>query len=142
MEALLPLLIKIVQYGPQIKAAIETGTSVLQAVNKAAPEVMPLLERAGKEVFPALSGRDAQYAAGGMIFHYERTRAMQADLNKLGVAKPALEEDGIYGPSTKAAVTKFQEQHPPLEVDGWADRKPRSGLLMQLRHSDIADVWR
>jgi hypothetical protein len=45
MEALLPLLIKIVQYGPQ-KAAIETGTSVLQAVNKAVPEVMPLLERA------------------------------------------------------------------------------------------------
>lgn len=120
MEALLPLLFKIVQYGPQIRAAIEAGTSVLQAVNNAAPEVKPLLEWVGKEVFPTLSGQDAQYAAGGMIFHYERTRQMQKDLNTLGVVQPPLEEDGIYGPLSKAAVTKFQQEHPPLEVDGWA----------------------
>jgi hypothetical protein len=120
MEALLPLLFKIVQYGPQIRAAIETGTSVLQAVNNASPEMRPLLEWVGKQVFPALSGQDAQYAAGGMIFHYERTRQMQADLNTLGVTQPPLDVDGIYGPLTKAAVTAFQQQHSPLEVDGWA----------------------
>jgi hypothetical protein len=119
MEALLPLLFKLVEYGPQIKAAIEAGTSVLQAVNTVAPQVLPLLEWVGKEVFPTLSGQDAQYAAGGMIFHYERTKSMQADLNRLG-AQPELEVDGIYGPLTKAGVAKFQQQHPPLEVDGWA----------------------
>jgi murein L,D-transpeptidase YcbB/YkuD len=119
MTPLLPLLVMIVQYAPKIKEAIDAGMSVLQAVNKAAPELQSLLERAGKELFPNLSGQDAQYAAGGMIFHYERTKSMQADLNTLG-ADPPLELDGIYGPSTKTAVTRFQQQHPPLEVDGWA----------------------
>jgi len=35
---------------------------------------------------------------------------MQQSLNKLG-ANPPLEEDGIIGPKTKAAVVQFQQQH-------------------------------
>src|SRR5438105_594005 len=35
---------------------------------------------------------------------------MQQTLNKLG-ANPPLDEDGISGPKTKAAVSQFQQQH-------------------------------
>jgi peptidoglycan hydrolase-like protein with peptidoglycan-binding domain len=119
MEALLPLLFKIVQFTPQIRAAIAAGTTVLTAVNQAAPELIPLLEEVGKTSFPNLSGADAQLAGGNMIFQYESTKSTQQDLNKLGTAPP-LDVDGEYGPLTKAAVTEFQRAHPPLEVDGWA----------------------
>ena len=119
MEALLPLVFKIVQFAPQIRGAIATGTTVLNAVNQVAPELLPLLEQIGTTVFPGLSGANAQSAAGNMIFQYELTSSIQQDLNKLG-ATPPLDVDGEYGLLTKAAVTKFQNDHPPLEVDGWA----------------------
>ena len=119
MLALLPLLFKLIEYAPQIRTAVGGGTAAWTAISQLAPELLPILEQIGTMLFPELSGRDAQAAAGGMIFHYERTKQMQNDLNRLG-ATPPLEVDGEYGPLTKEAVTKFQQQHPPLEVDGWA----------------------
>jgi peptidoglycan hydrolase-like protein with peptidoglycan-binding domain len=119
MEALLPLLFKIVQLAPQVRGAIAAGTTALNAVNQAAPDLIPLLEQVGKTLFPDLSAANAQSAAGNMIFQYELIGSIQQDLNKLG-ATPPLDVDGEYGPLTKAAVTKFQSEHPPLEVDGWA----------------------
>ena len=119
MLALLPLLFKLIEYAPQIRTAVGGGTAAWTAISQLAPELLPILEQIGTMLFPELSGRDAQAAAGGMIFHYERTKQMQNDLNRLG-ATPPLEDDGEYGPLTKEAVTKFQQQHPPLEVDGWA----------------------
>lgn len=44
---------------------------------------------------------------------------MQQTLNKLG-ANPPLDEDGISGPKTKAAVSQFQQQH-ALEDTGLLD---------------------
>ncbi|WP_426410142.1 peptidoglycan-binding protein [Bradyrhizobium ganzhouense] len=44
---------------------------------------------------------------------------MQQTLNKLG-ANPRLDEDGISGPKTKAAVSQFQQQH-ALEDTGLLD---------------------
>lgn len=44
---------------------------------------------------------------------------MQQTLNKLGV-NPPLDEDGISGPKTKAAVSQFQQQH-ALEDTGLLD---------------------
>jgi murein L,D-transpeptidase YcbB/YkuD len=118
---LLPLLLKLIQLAfPQIGAAIAAGVPIVKALTnaKASPDLIALLEQIGKAVFPALSGTDAQRAAGGMIFHTQLTRAMQVDLNRLGAAPP-LDVDGIYGPATKQAVANFQTKH-GLDVDGWA----------------------
>ena len=118
MGNLLPLLFKLIAIAPQIQNAIKTGIPIVDAVMRASPDLLPLLEQIGKTVFPQLSGTNAQWAAGNMIFNVEMTKSLQDDLNKLG-ANPALVADGIYGNATKAAVTKFQTDH-GLEADGWA----------------------
>jgi hypothetical protein len=41
-------------------------------------------------------------------FDQVQVRWIQSTLNTLGVASPALEVDGQYGPKTKAAVSAFQ----------------------------------
>jgi murein L,D-transpeptidase YcbB/YkuD len=118
---MIPLLLKIIQLAfPQIAAAITAGIPIAKALTdaKASPDLIALLEQIGKAVFPGLPGATAQGAAGGIIFHTELTRVMQANLNKLG-ATPPLAADGVYGPATKQAVANFQTDH-GLDVDGWA----------------------
>jgi murein L,D-transpeptidase YcbB/YkuD len=118
MGNLLPLLFKLIQFAPQIQGAIKTGIPIVDAVMRASPDLLPLLEQVGKSVFPQLTGTNAQWAAGNMIFNVEMTTSLQADLNKLGTS-PALVTDGVYGNATKAAVARFQADH-ALEADGWA----------------------
>ena len=84
MGNLLPLLFKLIVIAPQIQNAIKTGIPIVDAVMRASPDLLPLLEQIGKTVFPQLSGTNAQWAAGNMIFNVEMTKTLQADLNKLG----------------------------------------------------------
>ncbi|RXT48938.1 peptidoglycan-binding protein [Bradyrhizobium betae] len=57
---------------------------------------------------------DGAPTLGGQLEPEERIAPMallmQQSLNKIG-ANPPLEEDGIVGPKTKAAVAQFQQQH-------------------------------
>ncbi|QQO14382.1 peptidoglycan-binding protein [Bradyrhizobium diazoefficiens] len=71
-------------------------------------------------ILKAMMELDASITFGGapaMLSHLEPEEqlasmalSMQQCLNKLG-ANPPLDEDGIVGPKTKAAVAQFQQQH-------------------------------
>lgn len=69
---------------------------------------------------------------------------MQQTLNKLG-ANPPLDEDGISGPKTKAAVSQFQQQH-ALEDTGLLDGTTiaaitRAGMLpIRTQNADLSQI--
>lgn len=71
---------------------------------------------------------------------------MQQTLNKLG-ANPPLDEDGISGPKTKAAVSQFQQQH-ALEDTGLLDGTTiaaitRAGMQpVQTANVDLSQILR
>ncbi|WP_027535828.1 peptidoglycan-binding protein [Bradyrhizobium sp. WSM3983] len=71
---------------------------------------------------------------------------MQQTLNKLG-ANPPLDEDGISGPKTKAAVSQFQQQH-ALEDTGLLDGTTiaaitRAGVQpVQTANVDLSQILR
>ena len=84
MGNLLPLLFKLIQFAPQIQKAIKTGIPIVDAVMRISPDLLPLLEQVGKSVFPQLSGTNAQWAAGNMIFNVEMTRISAGRLKQTG----------------------------------------------------------
>lgn len=71
----------------------------------------------------------------------ETTRCLQENLNTLGVVDmkgEALAVDGLYGPSTRTAVARFQSEH-ELPITGLADETTRSmaqgqAFIAELRH--------
>jgi murein L,D-transpeptidase YcbB/YkuD len=107
---------------PEIIAAVEEAvrlgksTGALDAVGAQAPHLLPALEALGKALFPNVTSGHAE-AAAQALFNPDSTRWMQIFLNDHGYGP--LEVDGVYGPETQAAVTKFQTANPPLEEDGW-----------------------
>jgi Putative peptidoglycan binding domain len=56
---------------------------------------------------------------------------LQESLNTLG-ADPELEVDSDYGELTKAAVAEYQENHPPLVIDGWAGVATQASIYEEL----------
>ena len=60
----------------------------------------------------------------------EAVKTLQKALNDLGYGLTA---DGHYGLKTKAAVIKFQKQHPELKADGIFGAKTRI-LLDKVLH--------
>lgn len=56
---------------------------------------------------------------------------LQTSLNK--IAYGPLDEDGRVGPQTRAAVKKFQAEHPPLVADGIPGPKTEAALESELR---------
>ena len=56
---------------------------------------------------------------------------LQESLNKLGTS-PVLAVDGDYGEQTKAAVAEYQEEHPPLVIDGWAGVATQASIYEEL----------
>ena len=55
---------------------------------------------------------------------------LQQSLNKL--AYGPIEEDGRIGPRTRAAIKRFQADHPPLEADGISGPKTEAALAAAL----------
>jgi tetratricopeptide (TPR) repeat protein len=82
-------------------------------------------DEAGEQAGGAGSGPSGAKAEGKPeILRYgsrgEAVKRLQERLNLSGRAGPELKVDGIMGALTTAAVREFQEEHPPLEVDGTA----------------------
>jgi peptidoglycan hydrolase-like protein with peptidoglycan-binding domain len=52
----------------------------------------------------------ARRSPGSSAFNLQSTRGVQQALNRLQIATPCLEEDGVPGPRTKAAIEAFQKR--------------------------------
>lgn len=118
-----------VQYGPLIKTAIDEATSNDDLVTKirtiAAP-LVPALESAARQSFPQVAPAIQLAAAAMTTFDPSVTKWVQRSLNLLIGA--GLDVDGIYGPATKAAIVKFQEQTLGLKADGWAGQLTQAAI--------------
>ncbi len=72
-----------------------------------------------------MSMANLQYGSNGPA-----VRDLQARLNALNVASPALVPDGIFGAKTQAAVKAFQTRTPPLQADGIVGPKTQAALAV------------
>src|SRR5262245_40209719 len=118
------------RYGPTVISIINAAQSNDDIVHKLQNLSKPLadiLENVGGELFP--QAKPQLHAAAGAIaaFNVDYTKWLQATLNAVMTPSPGLAVDGLYGPRTKAAVTKFQEQL-GLTADGWAGKLTQAAL--------------
>lgn len=112
-------ILSLLNIAPTVKKWIDIGLPVFTELQKSDPHLIPVLQKLGTELFPALKTPiDAVAAAADVLFDPHGTMWVQKSLNTLKIA--VLDVDGIVGPATKAAVRLFQTAHPPLDVDGWA----------------------
>ena len=86
-------------------------------------QIVPLLTQLGTSTFPGLPPDTAATAAATTL-DVNGVKWTQMALNLLN---GSLEIDGVYGPATRAAVTKFQSAN-NLEADGWAGTKTTDAL--------------
>lgn len=125
-----PLLISAI---PKIQAAYNTTTTgttakVGSVIEALAPQLAPIFESIGSQMFPALA--PALHVAAGAIagFHPDATKWVQDALNRLDNAGLAV--DGHFGPRTLAAIKNFQAKN-GLAVNGFID-DAESALITQL----------
>ena len=88
--------------------------------------ILPLLGEIGKAAFPNVDPAKAA-GAGSSLFDSEHTKWVQTALNLFG----KLTVDGVYGQSTKDAVSAFQTAH-GLVADGWSGPKTNDALRAAL----------
>ena len=103
---------KIAQAWGQIAPAIE-------AVRKNYPAIKDLIE----DIMPGAMTPDEPQQSYSVEW-------LQESLNTLNNA--GLTVDGDYGEQTKAAVAEYQEEHPPLVVDGWAGVATQASIYEEL----------
>lgn len=134
----LPTIMQMLALGPKLQGAITSGGSAVDILEQEAPELLPVLEGIGKQLFPSLSSSidkvggvvsgaiagasgqvssQALQAAITTVFDTAGVTWVQNALNKLGQA-PKLDADGLLGPLTMSAVRAYQGSH-GLRVDGW-----------------------
>lgn len=115
MQAL-PSVLSIVQNVSNDRKA-GSGLSVIQTIQKNAPDVINVLGQIGGALFPNVP--PAQHAeAAATALDPATVVKIQTALNARG-ANPQLTVDGAYGPKTIAAVEAFQKAN-NLAVDQWA----------------------
>ena len=114
--ALLPIIFRLIDLMPKIQQALATRQSVPELVASLAPDLLPILQQVGAQLFPDLT-LDNRAQAGALAFDPVRVRWIQTSMNKL--TGSGLVVDGRYGPATKTVVSEFQLKH-GLVVDGWA----------------------
>lgn len=126
--AWLPLIFRLIELLPRIQATLAEKQSVPDLLTKLAPDLLPILQQVGAQLFPGLSAA-GQASVGALAFDPERVRWIQASLNQL--TGSALVVDGHYGAATKAAVSAFQTKH-GLTVDGWAGNATSAAIEAEL----------
>jgi Putative peptidoglycan binding domain len=127
---LLPIIFRAINVAPQIQQAIRIGVPMVKAVEENAGDLLPLLGKIGKEMFPNISDNLAPAAAASSMFDPIRVKWLQTALNSLG-ASPRLDVDGEYGPMTRDAVLAFQKEH-DLVADAWAGDVTHTALQLAL----------
>lgn len=123
----------VLKWAPTIKRYIDIGMPVYKQLmtDPSAKSIINVIKDAGSELFPELKDPITQVAAtANALFDPFGTEGVQRALNRLMNA--GLDEDGAYGPLTKAAVLEFQKAHPPLVADGWAGPKTKAVLQAEL----------
>lgn len=130
---LLPLIFRLMELRPKIQEAMRVGTPLIQLLLKLAPDVIPILQGVGRELFPKLAEDLAVEAGAQKLYDQVRVRWIQESMNALGYG--VLRVDVDYGQKTKDAVRKFQEKH-GLEADGWAGKV--TGAVIQTELNKLA----
>lgn len=120
------LIIQLINVIPKIQEAIRQGGNVLTIIQNLAPDLMPILQQIGAQLFPTVDSSKSAQAAIESIFDVDGTMWVQNQLNALGQTPP-LTVDGSYGPLTTAAVKAYQTKK-GLKVDGWAGPKTSASL--------------
>jgi peptidoglycan hydrolase-like protein with peptidoglycan-binding domain len=90
-------------------------------------QIVPLLTQLGTSTFPGLPPGTAATAAATTL----DVNGVKWTQTALSLLNGSLEIDGVYGPATKAAVTKFQSAN-NLEADGWAGAQTTDALRAAL----------
>ena len=126
----LPIILRVVQLAPQIQQSLRLGQPALDSTLATAPDLIPLLQQMGTSLFPGIANNLSHVAGAQALFDPTGVKWVQLSLNLLG-ANPQLVVDGKYGPATKAAVTKFQQEH-GLVVDGFAGEATGAALRAAL----------
>lgn len=67
-------------------------------------------------------------------------QSLQRLLRAHDPAIPASFVDGIFGPSTEARVKAFQQQHPPLGVDGQVGPKTWAKLVITVKRGSTGEA--
>jgi len=119
-----------IQYGPLVKQAIDLASSnedLVTRIKSMAAPLAPLLEKIGSELFPKAA--PVLHTVGGAVAAFDPnvTKWLQGALNNIVTPSPNLVVDGIYGPRTRDAVMKAQQQL-GLVTDGLAGTITRAAL--------------
>jgi len=129
--ALMPYIAMAMQYGPQIIAIVQQATSNADLVTKLETlpnQVVAVATEIGAALFPSAQ-KDLQAAAGAMAaFDHSFTMWVQQACNMLLPDTPKLVVDGLYGPLTKARVTKLQQNLNVSVIDGWVGKLTRAAI--------------
>jgi hypothetical protein len=94
----LPIIFRLINMAPQIQEAIRSGVPTVKAVEEHARDLLPLLGKVCKKLFPNVEDRFAPAAAATAMFDPVRVKWLQTALNLIPT-DPALDVDGEYGPS-------------------------------------------
>lgn len=124
--ALIPKIMAAMAMIDSIKAALNSGKSILEVLQERGAEFIEFFTEVAKTLFPNL-GKEDQAAAGVSMLDIANVKTTQAAMNRFQEAGlisfgTPLNVDGSYGALTKAAVTAFQTKF-GLDVDGWAGQQ-------------------
>lgn len=121
-----------------VKRWIDIGANVAMELQKAHPHVIPVLEAAAANEFPALAGTvHAIAAVADSWFDPHGTIWVQSKMNIIMPPIPPLVEDGINGKLTKAAVTAYQIAR-KIQVDGWVGPETEGSMMADLKRLGLS----
>lgn len=114
----LPSVLSVVQ-NIQADRKAGSGLSVIQTIQKEAPDVINVLGQIGGALFPKVPAASQPAAAATALDPATVVKIQTALNSRMAAGQTQLTVDGAYGPKTIAAVEAFQ-QASGLAVDQWA----------------------